>query len=270
VNLDVLAAALLVALLAWLLWFVWTVVRGHVRSRRWQAARIGGATVAALVIVGVASYWLMNSRTVQLLGDHVSRVETTRKVVALTFDDGPSDLYVSEIVADLKRFGAHGTFYVVGAEAATERAAMLSLVAAGEEIGNHTYDHRRLVFVSTTAAGDEIRSADAVIRAAGYTGPITVRPPYGKKLLSLPYVLWRSDRTTVMWDLEPDSLETTHDDAAAIAQYVADNVRPGSIVLLHPWAAGNAATRQALPMIMAALRARGYRFVTVSELLALR
>ena len=131
----------------------------------------------------------MNSRTVQLLGDHVAHVDTDRKVVALTFDDGPSVLYASELVATLGRYDAHATFYVVGAAAAAEPEALRSLIASGQEIGNHSYSHRRLVFVSTTTAGEEVTSADAVIRATGFTGPITFRPPYAKKLLSLPWEL---------------------------------------------------------------------------------
>jgi peptidoglycan-N-acetylglucosamine deacetylase len=269
-NLDVIAAVLLVVVLAWFIWFWWGVFRGYPHSGRWQAGRIAVAVVVALVAVGAASYWLMNSRTVQVLGDHVAHVDTTRKVVALTFDDGPSDLFASELVADLQRYDAHGTFYVIGAAAADQPEALRSLIASGQEIGNHTYDHRRLVFVSTALASDEVTSADAVIRAAGYTRPITVRPPYGKKLLSLPWELWGGDRMTVMWDLEPDSLEGISGDPTAMTQYVMDNVRPGSIILLHPWATGNAATRRALPEILAGLRDRGYRVVTVSELLALR
>ena len=149
----------------------------------------------------------MNSRTVQVLGDHVAHVDTDRKVVALTFDDGPSDLYASELVADLQRYDAHGTFYVIGAAAADQPEALRSLIASGQEIGNHTYSHRRLVFVSTTTAARRGDSTDRVIRSAGYRGPSPFRPPYGKKLLSLPWDLWGGDRTTVMWDLEPDSLE---------------------------------------------------------------
>ena len=181
----------------------------------------------------------MNSRTVQVLGDHVAHVDTTRKVVALTFDDGPSDLFASELIADLQRYDAHATFYVIGAAAAD---------AAGGVAQPHRLRPGDRQPHATTIAGwsscppprpsEEVTSADAVIRAAGYTRPITVRPPYGKKLLSLPWELWGGDRMTVMWDLEPDSLEGIRRDPAAMTQYVMDNVRPGSIILLHPWTTG--------------------------------
>ncbi|NLE22341.1 MAG: polysaccharide deacetylase family protein [Actinobacteria bacterium] len=208
----------------------------------------------------------MDSLTVQLLGEHAARVETPRKLVALTFDDGPNDLYVSQLIADLKRFRARGTFYVIGAAAAEHPYALASLVASGQEIGNHSYSHRRLVFVTTGRARDEVSSTDAVIRASGFSGPITFRPPYGKRLLSLPWVLLTEGRTTVTWDVKPDPPSTA--DPATMTRYVLDNVRPGSIVVLHPWSPANGATREALPMILAELRQRGYRCVTVSELLA--
>ena len=268
-DLDIIAEILLVAVVTWLLSFLWRVVRGYASSRGWRVLRVVAALAVALVLVGAGSYWLMDSRTLQVMGDHVSRVDTTRKVVALTFDDGPNDAYVGELVSDLEQYGAHGTFYVVGAEAKAHPTAMRTLVAAGEELGNHSYDHRRLVFVSTSTVRSEVGATDAVIRAAGYTGPITVRPPYAKKLLSYPYEMMAAGRTTVMWDLEPDSL-AIRGDAQAMTQYVIDNVRPGSIIELHPWAAGNTATRRALPLIMATLQDEGYSFATVTGLLALR
>ncbi len=116
-NLDAVAFVLFVVVLAWVVWFWWGVFRGYARSGRWQAGRIAAATVIALVAVGAATYWLMTSRTVQVLGDHVAHVDTDRKVVALTFDDGPSDLYSSELIATLQRYDTRATFYVVGAKA---------------------------------------------------------------------------------------------------------------------------------------------------------
>ena len=81
-NLDVIAEVLLVAVVTWLLSFLWRVVRGYASSRRWRVLRVVAALAVALVLVGAGSYWLMDSRTVQVMGDHVSRVDTARKVVA--------------------------------------------------------------------------------------------------------------------------------------------------------------------------------------------
>jgi len=104
--------------------------------------------------------------------------------------------------------------------------------------------------------------------SASRRGPILFRPPFAKRLVSLPYYLWRHGRTTVMWNLEPDSIAAIADDPRAMARQVADHVRPGSIVLLHVWSRERATSRAALPLILEALTDKGYRMVTVSELLS--
>ncbi|MBB5917251.1 peptidoglycan/xylan/chitin deacetylase (PgdA/CDA1 family) [Nocardia transvalensis] len=115
----------------------------------------------------------------------------------------------------------------------------------------------------TPTVRDEVERTDAEIRATGYRGPITFRPPYGKKLFALPKYLSDHDRTTVMWDVEPDSSGDA--DTERIVRDTLDAVRPGSIVLLH--AMHRPASRAAIPGIANGLRERGYRFVTVSRLI---
>ncbi|WP_067522455.1 hypothetical protein [Nocardia uniformis] len=113
---------------------------------------------------------------------------------------------------------------------------------------------------------DEVERTDAEIAKTGYQGPITFRPPFGKKLLTLPWYLSRHDRTTVMWDVEPDSGKRAN--VAEIVAETLDRVRPGSIILLHAMYESGAASRAAIPLLAKELRARGYTFVTVSQLLA--
>lgn len=110
----------------------------------------------------------------------------------------------------------------------------------------------------------EVESTDRLIRMAGYNGPITFRPPYGKKLVGLPWYLWRTGRTTVTWDLEPDSTGKLPVEAQIRA--VLEGARPGSIILLHGEQPG---CRQVVPALVRGLRQQGYRFLRVSELRAL-
>ncbi|MFC4126116.1 polysaccharide deacetylase family protein [Nocardia rhizosphaerae] len=228
--------------------------------RKWL---IGGA-VALTVVVAVAAglYVLMNSRTYQLAGRLVDRVETTEKVVALTFDDGPTDR-TPEVLRTLADLEVTATFYLIGDNLAANPEYGAAIAAAGHEIGNHSYHHRRMVFISGETARDEVEPTDAEIRRTGYRGPITFRPPYGKKLWSLPRYLSEHDRTTVTWDVESDSAG-----GATRAAIVADTMagtRPGSIVLLHVMHRGESLA--ALPEIVEGLRAEGYRFTTVSDLM---
>jgi len=266
-NLDVIAALALVVVLAFAGLALWRRLAGRAHGPGRRVVRLGVVLIVAVVLVGFGAYRLMNARSFQLLGRQVAHVTTDKKVVALTFDDGPADEHVDTVLADLKRYQARGTFFVVGAAAQENRSALRALVAAGHEIGNHTFTHPRLVFVSTAMVARQVESTDSVIRSAGYRGPILFRPPYSKRLLSAPYYLWRHGRTTAMWSVEPDSRAAIASDPQAMAKYVADTVRPGSIVLLHVWSAGNSASRAALPLILEALADRGYRVVTVSELL---
>ena len=124
-----------------------------------------------------------------------------------------------------------------------------------------------MYFIPDATVADEIGRTDAVFRSAGYSGAITFRPPGCKRLLTAPLYLGRTGRMTVTWDLEPDSIPGIADDPDAIADYVVDNARPGSIVLMHVMVDSRAASRQALPRILRELTAKGYRFVTVSSLL---
>lgn len=232
--------------------------------RKW----VIGASVA-LVVVSVAAfdaYTLSKSRTFQLAGELVDRVDTTEKVLALTFDDGPTE-WTPEVLNMLADKKIQATFYLNGADLDRHPGQGVAIARAGHEIGNHTYSHRRMMLVSAATVAGEIERTDAAIARTGYRGPVTFRPPYGKKLWALPRYLADHGRTTVTWDLEPDSAGTPTTEQ--IVTDVVENVRPGSIILLHVMLDSRAASRAAVPQIIDRLQSEGYQFVTVSELLAL-
>jgi peptidoglycan-N-acetylglucosamine deacetylase len=231
--------------------------------RRWTF----GIALALAVVVALATsgYWLVNSRSFQLAGRLVERIDTTEKIVALTLDDGPGPM-APDVLQILAEAGIPATFYLNGRDLAAHPDFGRTIAAAGHEIGNHTYSHRRMVFVSPDTVAEEVQRTDDEIRRTGYRGPITFRPPYGKKLWTLPKYLADHDRTTVTWDIEPDSADDANADQ--IVAETVDAVRPGSIILLHVMYEGRAASRAAIPPIVAALRSDGYRFVTVSDLIA--
>ncbi|MGW1739923.1 polysaccharide deacetylase family protein [Nocardia sp. NPDC001965] len=229
--------------------------------RKWVA---GAATaLVAVLVVVVGGYFLINSRTYQLAGRLVDRVDTDEKMVALTLDDGPSE-HAPEVLGLLATAGIPATFYVNGRDLAARPDLGRAIVRAGHELGNHTYNHRRMVLVSAETVATEVEGTDSEIRAAGYRGDITFRPPYCKKLWALPNYLADHDRTTVTWDVEPEDGNTSTESLVAAT---VDQVRPGSIVLLHTMYESGAAARAAIVPIAAKLHAQGYRFVTVSELL---
>ena len=217
--------------------------------------------------LAVGAYTLSRSSTFQLFGDLAARGGEDLPRVALTFDDGPSAAFTEEVLAILEAHNAKATFFLVGREIEENPEAARAIAAAGHEIGNHSYSHGRMVLKTPRFVRRELAQTDDAIRAAGYDGPIHFRPPYGKKLVVLPWVLAREGRLTVMWDIDGDGLGEGRDTPEAIAAHVVASVRPGSIVVLHAMYQSRAATRAALPAIIAGLRAAGYELVSVSALL---
>ncbi|RDI67754.1 polysaccharide deacetylase family protein [Nocardia pseudobrasiliensis] len=224
---------------------------------------LAGAGVLVVVLAACAGlYVLMNARGFQLAGKLVNRVETAEKLVALTIDDGPTE-QTPAILGVLAAQQVPVTFYLVGRDLDARPEYGRAIMAGGHEIGNHSYTHRRLVFVSPATVRAEVERTDAAIARIGYRGPVTFRPPYGKKLLALPSYLADHDRTTVMWDVEPDS--TGGASTERIVADTLDEARPGSIILLHAMYQPNSLA--AIAPIVSGLRARGYQFVTVSHLM---
>lgn len=246
----------------------WRLLRGPAPSRR---QRIGHATLLAVVILPLAlsgTWCLAKSPTVQLLRAPIYRVETQSPVVALTFDDGPTARYTGEVLAILREHQARATFFVTGK--ALERSPDLGrqIVAEGHELGNHSYSHTPLIGRSLSFIDGEIGRTDQLIRQAGHQGEIFFRPPNGTKLVAAPVYLVMKGRTAVTWDVAPESDPAIAASAERIAADVLAHIRPGSIVLLHVMYESRAETRAALGPILDGLQARGYRLVTLSELLA--
>ena len=224
------------------------------------------ALVIVAVAIGFGTYRLIPSRTTQLAGVLVQRVETDERVVALTFDDGPTDADADAVLGALAQRGVVATFYLNGKDIEANSEAVQAIIAGGHEIGNHTWSHRSMAFVTFETVAQEVESTDAAIRAAGYEGPITFRPPYGNKLLMLPLYLAQHDRVSVTWDVSAEDFSGVKQTGSGIADLTVETTSPGSIILLHPWF-GRTSSQQAIGAIIDRLEAQGYRFVTVSDLI---
>lgn len=199
--------------------------------------------------------------------------------IALTFDDGPKPEYAGPILDILAEYGAKGTFFVVGKEAQLFPELIARINQAGHELANHTYSHIRLDMLSPREIATEIVANSDVIQAITGKTPVYFRPPGGRynravlekvKALGMVTVLWdvnagdymRSDMATNGIS-ESDTLDAHT--ASEIYDRVTSRARDGSIILFHN---GGSQTSQALPKVLETLQARGYIFVTLSELLA--
>lgn len=208
----------------------------------------------------------MNARNYQLFGNITSHVETNDKVVALTFDDGPTK-NTDAILSLLDDFQVKATFFLIGKDIEEHPEEARKIAAAGHQIGNHTYSHKRMVLKSPAFIKHEIEKTDDLIAEIGYTKSIVVRPPYGKKLIGFPYYLNKHQRETITWNLEPDTFFIQADEKV---RYVKENIRPGSIILMHPMYDSTENELQAIEEILQTLLDEGYTFVTIDELLTIK
>lgn len=234
--------------------------------------RLPGGVVLLVTMVlvgGLGAHKLINARGFQVAGELTARVDTQDKVIALTFDDGPIASDTAAILQTLAQHDVRATFFVIGEAVAEDPASARAIVTGGHQLANHSWSHPRLILKSRDEIARQIEQTDAVIREAGQTGPILFRPPYGKKLVGLPRYLAGHERHTIMWDVAVEDYSGgPAQPAEELTRLTVDAVRPGSIVLLHPWS-GRTPTQEAIGPVITELKSQGYRFVTVDELLAL-
>lgn len=229
--------------------------------------RISIAAVVVGTLLALAGLReLARARSVQVFGRIVDRVESADMRVALSFDDGPAPAAIDSLLSVLAERRVRATFFITGASAAAHPALAAQLVSAGHELGNHSWSHQRMVMRSQQFYRDEVARTDSVIRAAGHQGPIYFRPPYGYKLLGLPWLLQQTGRTTVTWDVEPDSYPDVAATSDGIVRHVLERTRPGSIILLHPWFASRGTSLGAVGPLIDSLHRRGYRVGAVRDL----
>jgi len=150
---------------------------------------ISAVILVALGAVAVGLWEIGKSRTFQFFGTITARVETEEKIVALTFDDGPTPQFTDEILGILKEQDVKATFFLVGNALEKHLKEGRMIIAAGHEIGNHSYSHQRMMLVTPSFVKEEIMNTDQLIKREGYDKLPHFRPPYGKKLFTLPYYL---------------------------------------------------------------------------------
>ncbi|OGS28049.1 MAG: hypothetical protein A2297_03135 [Elusimicrobia bacterium RIFOXYB2_FULL_48_7] len=184
--------------------------------------------------------------------------------VALTFDDGPYPGGSTHKLLDiLENENVKATFFVVGSHSRKNPELMKLIASKGHEFGGHTYNHRHIKKLTRNALLNELEITRTIIKNTTGKNTYLFRPPggqYSKKNLSDASL---SGYTTVLWSVLPKDCEssTTSED---IIQNVLSNTRPNGIILLHM---GRERTLEALPKIICMLRLRGFKFLTVSQMM---
>lgn len=195
-----------------------------------------------------------------------SKVPVSDKYIAITFDDGPHPKNTPRLLDMLRARNIKATFYVVGSNVDLNPQIVRRTVAEGHEIGNHSYTHRLLSKASDSQIRDELtRCRDAVFRAADVQ-PHTVRPPYGGLLQrQREWVHAEFGYPTILWAVDP--LDWKRPGPSVVCSRILASTTAGSIILAHDL---HGQTVDAMPATLDGLLQRGFKFVTVSELLAMR
>ncbi len=228
-------------------------------------------TVILAVVLCVLWYFLENPKN-QTFGNTITSVPLHQKVVALTFDDGPNPPYTNQIVDYLHSQHVPATFFVVGRAVAAYPDVVRKEVQTGNALGNHTWDHAHLVLESSRHIQQEIEQTDAIIRRVTGVHTMLFRPPFGARDYAVVSVARRMGYEVIMWS-EPLPKDWQGPPPTVIRDRVLRYVKDGDIIVLHDGNRGKGGNRQntveATKLIVEALRARGYGFVTVPELLRL-
>ena len=185
--------------------------------------------------------------------------------IAITFDDGPHPTQTPRLLKMLKERGIKATFYWVGQCVAENPDTARLVVAEGHEVGNHSWSHPLLSKMAETSVHDQLDRTDIVIKQTTGVTPATMRPPYGGFTVqqrAWSYATW--GYKCILWDV--DSLDWKHRNPAKTQSIILSTTRPGSIILCHDI---HKTTVDAMPATLDALIAKGFKFVTVSQLIAM-
>lgn len=193
-----------------------------------------------------------------------SRVETSAPFIAMTFDDGPHPSNTPRLLDMLRERNIRATFYVVGTNARAYPHLIRRIIAEGHEIGNHSWNHPNLSKMSESAVIKQLDDTQSAIISACGVRPRTMRPPYGaltsgqRQMVNAHF-----GYPTILWDVDP--VDWKRPGASVVANRILSNARGGSIVLAHDI---HKSTIDAMPSTLDGLLAKGYTFVTVSQLLS--
>ncbi|AFZ24632.1 putative xylanase/chitin deacetylase [Cylindrospermum stagnale PCC 7417] len=198
-----------------------------------------------------------------------AKLKPNEKVIALTFDDGPSPKNTAQVLEILKKNNIKATFFVVGNMVQSFPQVAKKIVADGHVLGNHTWHHWYRRMDTATAASEINRTADIIYKTTGVKTTL-FRPPGGFLNNGLVDYAKSQKYAIMMWSEASGDAERRVPPAATMVKNVLKSAKPGAIVLMHDGGGNRSRTVKALPQVIAGLKSQGYRFVTVPELLEIQ
>ncbi|MCY0878733.1 MAG: polysaccharide deacetylase family protein [Firmicutes bacterium] len=198
----------------------------------------------------------------------IKQVLTTQKVVALTFDDGPTRTWTPQILKILKDNHVRATFFVIGSHAIQRPDVLKEEVDAGMEIGSHGYQHLTLRQKDSQLVKREIAQNEELFQSLGVPKPSLYRLPGGASDATALKVLGEMGYKVIGWSVDTRDWRRRFS-ASQLAERVMNQVEPGAIVIFHDGPNSSMATVDAVKAIIPQLKKAGWKFDTVSELLKL-
>ncbi|MDN5294264.1 MAG: peptidoglycan-N-acetylglucosamine deacetylase [Eubacteriales bacterium] len=195
----------------------------------------------------------------------VYRGETSERAIALTIDDGPDPRYTPVVLDILKENGVRATFFVVGKQVEDYPELARRIVAEGHELGNHTYTHPHVENLGASALREEVHRANLTIERVAGVKPVWFRPPRKKLTLAEKEAVAQEGLQVALWTVALE--HKAYKSPPEMVEEVEKKVEPGAIILLHDGRLDRSRTVAALPELIVRLKRKGYRFVTLSELM---
>ncbi|MBP1932013.1 polysaccharide deacetylase family protein [Ammoniphilus resinae] len=211
---------------------------------------------------------MIKRKEIEPTGQVIWDVPTQKKLIALTFDDGPSPIYTPQVLTILEHFGAHATFFQIGNRMERYPEIVEQVVESGHELGNHSMTHSYENKVGFQKFRDEITHADQIIQRYQPNHPKLFRPPGGYLDNALLQEARKQGYKVVLWSYHQELKDWSMPGAMVMANHVIRNARNGDIILLHDGGGDRHQTIQALGIFLPVLKKRGFEFVSVSELLS--
>lgn len=205
-------------------------------------------------------------------GKNIVRLSTDQRIVALTYDDGPSPPYTDQLLDILAKHNVKATFFLIGKRIERHPETVDRMIAEGHQIGNHSYSHPVLGFLPPFYVQRQIERTDDLIRQHGIVEEIVFRAPMLTRFLPVAYVLAKLDRTHISGDVWSWDWTTQNPDkiTETVLKKTLSSTESGSIIVLHDGKAENknanrSGTIEATDRIITALKQDGYQFVRLSD-----
>ncbi|MGL4521560.1 MAG: polysaccharide deacetylase family protein [Bacilli bacterium] len=208
-----------------------------------------------------------NRKKFESEGSVIWEVPMKEKLIALTFDDGPDPAYTPRLLDVLKQSNVKATFFVLGRNVEHHPKIVARMVKEGHQVSNHTYNHPKLGKLNADQMKDELWRTEALLRQYRTDFPALLRPPTGQWDPRIVKEVSKLGFVVTLWSWDQDTYDWQDPGVSTIVKRIMDGLSPGDIVIMHDAGGNRNQTIAAVKAVLPLLKSKGYRCVTVDQLL---